>query len=274
VSTMTAMTTRPDSTGAGLAGTIASEWTKLWSVRSTWWCLAGAAAMMAVFGGSVGHGAGNRPDPPAGMPPADQMLPVEYAAMGALLLAQFALITLAVLVITSEYASGSIRSTLLWDPRRGRVLLAKAVVLAVVMLVAGTAVAALAAVAADLLAGKYGLFVFSDVAAASLRIGCHMAAAALFALGAGTVIRSTAGALTTTFVLFLVAPYVVSQAASDLLVAVANHLPGLAGMEYIGTTGFLGIDVPYSPSGGLAILLAWTAAALLTGYAVLRMRDA
>ncbi len=110
--------------------------------------------MMAVFGGSVGHGAGDRPDQAAGMPPADQMLPVEYAAMGALLLAQFAPIALAVLVITAEYASGSIWSTLLWDPRRGRVLLAKAVVLAVVMLVAGTAVAALAAVAADLLAGE------------------------------------------------------------------------------------------------------------------------
>jgi ABC-2 type transport system permease protein len=270
---MTAMTTRPYSTGAGLAGTNASEWTKLWSVRSTWWCLAGAAAMMAVFGGSVGHGAGNRPEQAAGTPPAGQMLPVEYAAMGALLLAQFALIALAVLVNHRGVRQRQHQVTLLWDPRRGR-LLAKAVVLAVVMLVAGTAVAALAAVAANLLAGEYGLFVLSDVAAASVRIGCHMAAAALFALGAGTAIRSTAGALTTTFVLFLVAPYVVSQAASDLLVTVANHLPGLAGMEYIGTTEFLGIDVPYSPSGGAAILLAWTAAALLTGYAVLRMRDA
>ena len=262
-------TARP--TGGGLAATIAAEWTKLWSVRSTWWCLAGTAAMMALFGGSLGY----QPDQPSGAPPAEQLLPVEYAAMGALLLAQFALIALAVLAITAEYATGSIRSTLLWDPRRGRVLLAKALVLALVALVAGTAVAALAVIAADLLAGRYGVFVLSEVAAVCARIGCYLAVAALFALGVGTAIRSTAGALTTIFLLFLLMPYVLLQATSDLVVTISRYLPGVAGMEYIGTAELLGIvDLPYGPNGGLAILAAWAAAALVAGYSVLRLRDA
>ena len=262
-------TARP--TGGGLAPTIAAEWTKLWSVRSTWWSLAGTAALMAVFGGSLGY----QPDQPAGAPPAEQLLPVEYAALVALLLAQFALLALAVLVITGEYATGSIRSTLLWDPRRGRVLLAKAVVLALVVLVAGTAVAALAVIAADLLAGEYGVFVLSHVAEVCARIGGYLAVAALLALGVGTAIRSTAGALTTIFVLFLLAPYVLLQATSDLVVTISQYLPGIAGMEYIGTAELLGIvDLPYGPNGGLAILAAWAAAALVAGYAVLRLRDA
>ena len=191
------------------------------------------------------------------------------------MLAQFALIALAVLMITAEYATGSIRSTLLWDARRGRVLLAKAAVLSPVVLVAGTAIAALAAVSADVVAGDYGVFVPAEVADASVRIGCYLAVAAIFALGMGTAIRSTAGALTTVFLLFLLVPYVLSLAGSDLLVTISHYLPGFAGMEFVGTADFLGVDdLPYGPAGGLVIFLAWTAAAALTGYVVFRVRDA
>jgi ABC-2 type transport system permease protein len=268
---MSAMIARPDRTGGGLAGTIASEWTKLWSVRSTWWCLAGAAVMMALFAAAFAY----PPEHADTMLRSTLLLPVHEASVGALVLAQFALIALAVLVITAEYATGSIRSTLLWDPRRGRVLLAKVAVLALVMLVAGTAVGALGAVAADVSARDYGIFVLADVAVASARIGLYLALAAILAVGIGTALRSTAGALTTVFMLLLMMPYVLSLPDHELLRTISHYLPGFAGMEFVGTAEFLGVDgLPYGPVGGLLVLVAWTAAAVLTGYVVLRWRDA
>jgi ABC-2 type transport system permease protein len=271
MSTMTAPPARPERTGGGLAGTIASEWTKLWSVRSTWWCLAGAAALMVLFAAAMSF----PPENTAGIPRSALLVPVQEPAIGALVLAQFALIALAVLMITAEYATGSIRSTLQWDPRRGRVLLAKMTVLALVVLVAGTAVGALGALTADLVAGGYGVFVLADVAEASARTGLYLSVAAIFAVGVGTAIRSTAGALTTVFMLMLLMPYVVSLPESELLRTIAHYLPGYPGMKFVGMADFLGIDgLPYDPAGGLLILAAWTVAAVLTGYAVLRLRDA
>jgi ABC-2 type transport system permease protein len=271
MSTTTATAARPDRTGGGLAGTIASEWTKLWSVRSTWWCLAGAAGLMILFAAAMSY----PPEQAASIPRSQLLLPVQEPAIGALVLAQFAVIALAVLMITAEYATGSIRSTLLWDPRRGRVLLAKVTVLALVVLAAGTTVAVLGALAADLSAGDYGVFVLSDVAMASARTGLYLAVVAIFALGIGTAIRSTAGALTTIFMLLLLMPYVVSLPESELLRTIAHYLPGYPGMKFVGMADFLGIDgLPYSPGGGLLIFVAWTVAAVLTGYAVFRLRDA
>lgn len=271
VRTMTATAARSHSSGGGFAGTIASEWTKLWSLRSTWWSLAGTAFLMGLFAAAFAY----PPERAASMPRAELLLPVQLPAVGGLVLAQFALIALAVLVITGEYTTGSIRSTLLWDPRRGRVLLAKVVVLALVVLVAGTVIGALGAVAADLSAGDYGVFVLSDVAAASARIGLYLATAAVLSVGVGTAVRSTAGTLTTVFLVLLLMPYVLSLPRSDLLRTFSHYLPGYAGMEFTGTAGFLGVtDLPYGPMGGLVIFMAWTAAAVLTGYAVLRLRDA
>jgi ABC-2 type transport system permease protein len=271
MSTMTSTTVGSDRTGGGLAGTIASEWTKLWSLRSTWWSLAGAAALMALFAFALSF----PPENVANIPRSELLFPVQQAPVGALVLVQFAPIALAVLMITGEYATGSIRSTLLWDPRRGRVLLAKVMVLALVVLVAGTTVGALGAVVADLTAGEYAVFILLDVVAASARIGLCLSVVSILAVGIGTAIRSTAGALTTVFLLLLLMPYVLSRTPSELLRTIAQYLPGFAGMEFVGTAEFLGITgLPYGPGGGLVILLAWTVAAGLTGYAVFRLRDA
>lgn len=268
---MSTTTARPEHAGGGLASTIASEWTKLWSVRSTGWCLAGAAALMVLFAAALSL----PPEQTAGIPRSRLLLPVHEPAIGALVLAQFVLIALAVLTITGEYATGSIRSTLLWDPRRGRVLLAKVAVLALVMLIAGTAITALGALTADVIAGEYGVFVLSDVAAASARSGVYLAVAAVLAVGIGTAVRSTAGALTAVFALLLVTPYVLSLPESDLLTTISRYLPGFPGMKFVGLADFLGIDgLPYGPESGLAIFTAWTVVAVLTGYAVLRLRDA
>lgn len=271
MSTTTAATARFGLRGGGLAGTIAAEWTKLWSLRSTWWCLLGTAVLMGLFAAALTY----PPENVAGIPRAQLLVPVQIGPVGALVLAQFIMIALAVLVITGEYATGSISSTLLWEPRRGRVLLAKIAVIAPVALVTGTALAALGVVTADLSASGYGVFVRSDVIDACIRIGVYLAVTATLSVGVGTAIRSTAGTLTVVFLLLLMVPYLLLQTGSELLVTVAQYLPGNAGMEYVGLAEFLGITgLPYGPTGGLAIFVAWAVAATLTGYAVLRWRDA
>lgn len=266
---------RPPPRGGGMVGAIAAEWTKLWSLRSTWWCIAGAAAMMALYAVSAGFDTSNPPDGAANMPRSELVMPAQDAAVTGLLLAQFALIALAVLVVTTEYATGSIRSTLQWEPRRGRVLLAKLAVLGPVLFVAGTAVALAGAALADLSAGDYGVFEATDVAQTSLRIGLYLSIAGILAASMGMILRSTAGALTTAFLLLMLLPMVLGSVGLDLLVETANYLPGTAGMELVSSAGFLGIiEPPYEADAGFAIFAGWAVAAALAGYAVLRRRDA
>jgi len=116
---------------------VRSEWIKLWSVRSTWWCLGAAAVLVPVFGALTASSVD--PAEAAALPKAwlaeDGFDPLEPLA--AVLLAQFAFGVLGVLTVTSEYSTGQIHSSLLAVPQRRRFLTVKlAVLVAVVTAVA------------------------------------------------------------------------------------------------------------------------------------------
>lgn len=272
---MATTTATPTHTGGGLAGMAAAEWTKLWSVRSTWWSLVGGSVLMALYTVGLGIDTASPPDDAASMPRSELVLLAQDAAGGGMLLAQFALIALGVLVVTTEYSTGSIRSTLQWGPRRGQVLLAKITVLVPVVFVTGSLIALFGAGVADVSAADYGSFVPGDVADAALRMGLYLAVAAVLAAGIGTVMRSTAGTLTVVFLLLLLLPMVLLPTGVGLLVKTAEYLPGTAGMEFAGSARLLGFtDLPYGDTGGLVVFAAWAVAAALAGYAVLRRRDA
>src|SRR5580658_9593535 len=132
MATMTTLNTRlsplPPATGrAGLRGAIASEFTKIRSVRSTYWTLAALLVVSigigaAIAGGSAAnfsHNPGNK----AGFD-ATQTSLVALFEIGQLIIA-----VIAALAITSEYSTGMIRTSLTAQPRRGRVYAAKAIVL-------------------------------------------------------------------------------------------------------------------------------------------------
>src|SRR5688500_10376477 len=99
--------------GAGLRGAVASERTKLWSVRSTYWTLAATALLVVAFVLIFGLSASASRANGEVVPPAT---PMDIASQGFMLMGQFGLATLAVLLIASEYATGSILSTLQWVP--------------------------------------------------------------------------------------------------------------------------------------------------------------
>ena len=110
-----------------------SEWTKLRTVRSTYWALIMAAVLGIGSGGR--HQRGGRPplrhDP--GLRHSAGTRPRSVCAA----IAQLAFAILGVLWISSEYSTGMIRTSLTAVPKRGRMLAAKSLVFAVVTFVVG-----------------------------------------------------------------------------------------------------------------------------------------
>src|SRR5580658_10131822 len=118
----------PAATGrAGLRGAIASEFTKIRSVRSTYWTLAALLVVSIGIGAAITGGSaanfGHNPANKAGFD-ATQTSLVAFFEIGQLIIA-----VIAALAITSEYSTGMIRTSLTAQPRRGRVYAAKAIVL-------------------------------------------------------------------------------------------------------------------------------------------------
>jgi ABC-2 type transport system permease protein len=254
-------------TGGGFRGAVACEWTKLWSLRSTWITLAAAVAMEGCYSFFMSlsiqsqHASG-RPDAMTSTAPA--------AAVESVFVAQLALVALATLVIAGEYATGSMRSTLQWIPVRSRVLLAKSAVVAPVLFVAGVLMGAVGTGVAKVLLGQYATpATASGVVLRILSIGLVMALTGVLTIGIGAALRSLPGTLTVGFVLLLIVPMVLQMSNIPSLESAVNYLPSMAGMRFMH-----GESDQYPPLLGLGILAAWTAAALVAGYWVLRRRDA
>src|SRR5215216_7270281 len=112
------------------AGVMRGEWIKLLSLRSTWWALASTAAVITLAALATAASLNAMADDPALAPRIEQMHGAEVISSGF----HFGMLTIAVLgalLITGEYATGSIRSTFAAVPTRIPDLTAKALTLAV-----------------------------------------------------------------------------------------------------------------------------------------------
>jgi ABC-2 type transport system permease protein len=262
------VTVHQRSTAAGLSGSVAAEWTKLWSVRSTWLNLVGAVLLTGLLGLQLGFSAAYERDNPA---PDQVGVPAEVGGMaiGALMIVQVVIAAFAMVPVTSEYATGSIRSTLQWTPVRRDVVLGKALVLAPVLFLYGALLGLVAAVGAGLAAGRWADWTASALVTDLLKIGVYAMLAGLFTAGIAFLIRNTAGTLTAAFLLLLVVPMMLGQSSIRALQWLAALLPGGAG------NGFLsGSTDPMSPTLSLVVLVVWAVAGLAVGLRVLQRRDA
>ncbi|WP_199748212.1 hypothetical protein [Actinomadura sp. WAC 06369] len=215
--------------GGGFRGAFAAEWIKLWSVRSTWWNLAGAVAMMGVF--CVILATDTATDNTSGQPGVEPpgAVAVSDIPVGAIDLVQFVVLALAILAVTGEYATGSVRTTLQCVPLRGRMLAAKASVVAAVTLPAGVVlVLAGAAISAPVL-GEWGRLEAGGLVRDALAAGAYLALTSLLMTGVAAVLRSAAATLTTAFLFLMVVPMSLANARSDLLKSVGDALPATAG---------------------------------------------
>jgi ABC-2 type transport system permease protein len=257
------------STPGGLRGSMAAEWTKLWSVRSSWLNVIGAIALTGLLGLQLGFSAAYERDNPAPdrlpAPPAE----VGAMAIGALMIVQVVIAAFAMVPVTSEYATGSIRSTLQWTPVRRDVLLGKALVLAPVLFVYGALLGLVAAIGAGLAAGRWSDWTASALVTDLAKIGVYSLLAGLFTAGIAFLIRNTAGTLTVAFLLLLVVPLMLGQSSIRALQWLAGLLPGGAGEAFLSGSSDL-----MSPTLSFAVLVAWAIGGLALGLRVLQRHDA
>lgn len=253
----------------------AAEWVKLWSVGSTWWCL-GGALVLTVLGAVTIGGATATEALREGM--TGLRLTASEPVVAATSFAQFGLVAAAMLPITSEYASGTVRVTLQATPVRGTMLAAKALVIAPVMAVAGVLSGAVATVAVQLLLsidvfGGVAVLPPGEVALDLLGVGAFYAFVSLMTLGTALALRSAAGTLTVMFMLLLGVPMMLMMSQAGLELAL--RMPTFAGLAFMDASiTMTGGPMPYPAAEGLAWLMAWTAVAVVAGHAALRRRDA
>ena len=259
-------------TGPIAPDVIASEWTKLRTVRSTYWTL--FAAAFITIGVSV---------------LVCLIVAAQYATMSAkdrgtfdpitsslagAFLAQLAIAVLGVLVITSEYGSGMIRSTFAAVPQRLTVFAAKAGVFAVVSFVVTTTACLIAFFVGQALLSSTGRGVGIGSPGA-LRIvigtGLYLAVLGLLALSLGTIIRKTAGAITAVVGMIFVLP-ALAQLLPSSMNAVQKFLPSNAGDALISNTARSSTQL--SPWVGFGVFCLWAVIGLTVAGALLVRRDA
>lgn len=254
-----------------MADVLASEWLKMRSVRSTYYILLALVLMLAL--GAVLTWAGvNGWDKLAPSRRAHfQATPIEQVILPAV---QLALAVLGVLSISSEYATGMIRTSLIAVPARHRLLAAKAVVVGATALMAGVATEfAMFFIGRVIIAGRpipgnTGPVI--DQAPRVFWLGLSVMVIALVGLGLATALRSTAGALTSVagllFILPVIAHFIPAPWGSRIASLLPSDLPLQA--AHAATYALL------SPPGALAVMAAYIAAALGFGGSLIARRDA
>ena len=173
---------------AHLGDALASEWTKIRSVRSTIWTL--GIMILLMLGIGLGVGA---------IVSASEVSTEGETALGlgffGVLLGSICVITLGVLTIASEYGTGMIRTTLTACPSRARVLAAKAIVFFLLVFGITTLTATVVAVAQVAMV-EAAEPTTAEWLRATVGVGLFVALLGLLSLGVGAIIRHSAGAIT------------------------------------------------------------------------------
>ncbi len=251
----------PVSGHAGLRGVIASEFTKIRSVRSTYWTIVALVVVGVGFAALIGFGIANsiqhQPWNKAGTDGTQSIL-TPFLFIGQLIIA-----VIGAMVITSEYSTGMIRTSLTAMPRRGTVYLGKLIVLTVVTLVVSLVTSFLAFFVGSLTLSGSGVagslfhnvtipanvnvsgggpnspsnytFVGTDVITsghvlmAIIGSALFVTVVALIAFGLGAIIRHTAGAISSVFGLLFVLSIIIQVLPDTWRWDIMRFFPDAAG---------------------------------------------
>jgi ABC-2 type transport system permease protein len=300
----------PPATGrAGLAGTIRSEFTKLRSVRSTYWTIAAlfivSVGIAAIAGFAIANNIQANPQNKAGMD-ATQASLIAFFEFGQLIIA-----VLGALAITSEYSTGMIRTSLTAMPRRGTVIAAKLIVFTTVTLIVslvtsfvsffvGQAAMSGSGVSASLFhnvtipadanvsppAGGpgsggpptvafHGTTVISPgtVLTAIIGTALFVTVVALIAFALGSIIRHTAGAITSAIGLMFVLPIIIAILPDTWRWDIMRFFPDASGRVLSVTIGQHNPHL-WSAWPQFGVTLVYAAVLLAVGGYLFRKRDA
>jgi ABC-2 type transport system permease protein len=253
------------------AGVFRSEWTKLYSLRSTRYLLLATAIMTIGFGIIATAFNASRwttmtaAEKAAFDPLATSLLGVRFGVL--------AIGVLGVLLITGEYTTGMIRSTMTAVPKRLPVLWGKAGVYALVALVLAIPAAFIAFFAGQaILSGKHIQIAFAHpgVPAAVLGAAAYLTLVGLFAMGLGAIMRNTAAGIATFAGIMFVVPPLISILPASITNSIDPYLPSNAGqaMMQIGHHAHT-----LSPGAGLAVFAGYVAAVIAAAAVLLVKRD-
>ena len=262
---------RPVST----SGVLRSEWVKLRSVRSSTMTLLAAAATLLFIGvvTAAVNGGLLSTEVDEGGPVAED--PTSMVLSGVLLVPVIIGI-LGVMSITSEYATGTIRATMTFVPKRLPVLWSKAAVLVAVTLpVMVVATLSTFLIGQWLLgAGDLGVPTAAlddpGVLRAVLGTAGYLTGIAVLGLSIGTVLRTTPAALSALFALVFIVPglggFLLPASVRD---NVLLYLPSNAGTSFTSVTP---VPEMLGPAAGAAVFAAWVLLPLLAAAALLKRR--
>ncbi|MEU9048293.1 MULTISPECIES: ABC transporter permease subunit [unclassified Kitasatospora] len=251
---------------------LGAEWIKLRSVRSTYLSLGAAAALVIVVALSVATTtAENWPT----MNARDRSAfdPVAAPLFGAIF-AQLVIGVLGVLVVSSEYSTGLIRTTFSTTPQRRKVLLAKVVVTAALAVVAGTAILGVTfLVSQGVMANGHGGVSLGDpgVLRAVAYAVFYLVIVTVLAASLGAIMRSTAGAIAVLFTLVFLLPQVLDHLPPNL-----RHDLMRFGLQRAATSAVSirpQVDT-FSPTVSILVCAAYAVVALALALFLTGRRDA
>jgi ABC-type transport system involved in multi-copper enzyme maturation permease subunit len=190
---------------------------------------------------------------------------------------QLVMAVLGVLTISSEYATGMIRTSLTAMPRRGTLFAAKAVVFAAVALFVG-------------LITSFGAFFLGQALMSGAHINAtlsqphvlravvggalFLAACGMLAYGIGAILRHTAAAITASIVLLFVISLLINALPQSWQVHVDRWVPAVAGSQIWAVKPAIGSPPMFAPWTGFAVFCGYAVIALVAGLVLIRKRDA
>ena len=249
---------------------IRAEWTKLRTQPSAYWALLAAVVLVVGFG--IGYSLLRVARPPHGA----AMASFDPAAisLSGVQLAQIAIGVLGVLLITSEYATGLIRTTFAAVPRRLPMLWGKAAVLAAAIASVSLPAAFAAFIGGQSILSRQHLSVplsHPGVARAVIGSALYLAVVGLLGLGLGTVIRNAAGGIAALFGLLYGLPLAAGFLPGSMAADVTKYLPADAGQAL---TTVQPDPTMLQPWTGFGVLCAYAVVLLAISAARMRRADA
>jgi ABC-type transport system involved in multi-copper enzyme maturation permease subunit len=252
---------------------VRSEWTKLRSLRSTRWSLLAGFIAMAGLGPLIAAAQMSRWDR---MSVHDRLtFDSINVGVGGWHLAQLAIGVLGVLVITGEYSTGMIRSSLMAVPRRLPVLWAKLVVFGFVTFVLMLIASLISFLAVQAIVTQHHVqHSLSSPGALRTVIGAALFLTVLGVLctGLGTILRNTAGGIAAFVGLLFVLPGINAILPSSLSDSISPYLPLNAGTTV--TSHSFDNTHHLSVWGGFALFCGYALLAVILGAVTMLRRDA
>jgi ABC-type transport system involved in multi-copper enzyme maturation permease subunit len=259
---------------AGLAGAIASEWTKLRTVRSTYWTLVAFVVVCVGLTAGVCYAAAYRIEHPVG----HEQLVLNATAQSLRLftfLGPLILMVLGALVVTSEYSTGMIRTSLTAQPRRGNIFAAKLAVFAAVAVVLSVVTAFVSYLLGQQVlksTGQSTTLSDPNVLRAVVGAALYVAVLGVMAYAIGLIFRHTAAAIATMAGIIFVLPLVTALLPADWSNDVTKWIPTSAGDALLQTAHQ--DPTLFSPWAQFGVTAGYAVILLIIGAFLLRKRDA